>query len=60
MYVPAQIMVEASVVSPAAVYAAEHVSSATGGTFTYCNVVANKPPEDVVPHPEVMVSSHPT
>ena len=64
--IPAQTIVEASGsnVSPVCwlnvVKAAKHVSSATGGTFTYRRVVANDPPEDVVPQPEVIVSSHPT
>ena len=37
-----------------------HVSSETGGSFTYCSVLDRSPKEAVVPQPEAMVSSHPT
>ena len=37
-----------------------HVASDTGGTLTYCKVLERLPPEDVVPHPDVIVSFHPT
>ena len=37
-----------------------HVSSETGGSFTYCNILGRSPLEDVVPQPEAMVSAHPT